>query len=85
MHFLYTREGAEEALGINDLSYRVNKALKAGIKPSRTIGGIEYFDLDALIDPYALSQREYKKEMDYFVEKQIKQNGDVYHFQPSLF
>jgi len=51
-HFIFTKEGVQDALGLSSLTavdYYIKKAKKKGFKPSRIIGGSELFDIDMLL------------------------------------
>lgn len=70
-HYIYTKEGAVKALGLNEvgkLNYYIKKAKKVGDEPSKIIGGIEYFDIDILKNPT-------ENKIKLFVKKQIKNNA----------
>ncbi len=51
-HFVYTKEAAADSMGltsVDQIRYYINRCLNQGIKPSRKIGGVEYFDVDMLL------------------------------------
>lgn len=74
-HFIYTREGVAEALGLKKMSSinrYIKKAKKLGVKPSKNIGGIEYFDIDLLKNPPKQKNKK-NLNLEKFIEKQIKE------------
>ena len=74
-HFVYTKEGAAEALGLkkmSSISRYIKKATTLGVKPSKNIGGSEYFDIDLLKNPPKQQNKE-NLNLEKFVEKQIKE------------
>lgn len=84
-HYIYTKEGAANALGlsnINNLNYYIKKAQEAGAEPSKIMGGVEYFDVDILKKP---PSDNYIKNFKQFIEKQIKKRKRGKHLQLRLF
>ena len=84
-HFVYTKEGAANTLGlssVNSLLYYIKKAKTVGIEPSRTIGGIEYFDVDILLNT---PSDNYLKNIKQFVKKQMEGHKRGKHLQLQLF
>jgi len=60
MHYLFNKDGVVSALGLrdaSDLGYYLKRAKKFGIEVSKKVGGVELFDIDALMYP-----SEYKNE-----------------------
>lgn len=54
MHYVYNKEGACAFFALSDpyqLKRYVDKAIKAGAKPSKKIGGVEMFDVSVLMNP----------------------------------
>ncbi len=54
-HYVYNREGASLALGlssVNQVKRYIDNALKAGLQPSKIIGGIEMFDISILLNTH---------------------------------
>jgi len=54
LHFIFSKEGAITALGLKSLeslNYYIRKAKKLGVIVSKTIGGIELYDIDCLEYP----------------------------------
>jgi hypothetical protein len=53
MHYIHDRYGVAIALGLSNVSqvkrYK-NNALKAGLQPSKVIGGVELFDISILLN-----------------------------------
>ena len=51
-HYVFTKEGAAQILGLKNIKqierYR-KKAIENGLIPSKTIGGLEMFDIDILL------------------------------------
>ena len=84
-HYIYTKRGATDALGLsntNDLNYYIKKAKIAGVEPSKTIGGVEYFDVDILQNT---PSNNYLKNIKQFVKKQIEKRKNEKHLQLQLF
>lgn len=53
-HYIFSKEGAMETLGLNSLSsldYHIGKAKKLGVIVSKLIGGVELFNVDCLEYP----------------------------------
>jgi hypothetical protein len=85
-HYIYTREGAADAMrlgSVNNLKYYIKKAKAAGCEPSKIIGGIEYFDMDLLLDPPASDK--YINNIKVFVKKQMEKRKKGAHLQLRLF
>jgi len=84
-HYVYTKEGAVEALGLKDvksLNYYIKKAKAAGINPSKITGGVEYFDVDILQNA---PSDNYIKNIKQFVKKQMEKRKRGQHLQLRLF
>jgi len=84
-HFVYTKEGAADVLGlgnVNSLLYYIKKAKAAGVEPSKTIGGIEYYDVDILLNT---PSDNYLKNIKQFVKKQMEGRKRGKHLQLQLF
>jgi len=85
-HFIYTREGAAQALGLRNvsgLSYYIKKAKAAGEEPSKIIGGVEYFDLDILENAPV---DNYFNNIKMFIKKQMENRKNTKkHLQLKLF
>lgn len=85
MHYIYTKEGAVDALGLRDvkaLRYYIKKAKAAGVEPSKRIGGVEYFDIDILLNTPSYN---YLKNIKKLVKKQMEGRKRGKHLQLYLF
>lgn len=64
-HFVYTKEAAADSMGLTStkqISYYINQCLNKGIDPSKRIGGVEYFDVDMLLN---VSMAKVRKRIKY--------------------
>ena len=85
-HYIYTKGGAAEAIGLRNakaLNNRIKRAKAAGCEPSKIIGGIEYFDMDLLLNPP--TNDKYINNIKAFVEKQMRKRKKGAHLQLRLF
>jgi len=63
-HYIFTKEGAAEALNykrVSQVEAPAKKAIKLGIEVYKVMGGIKYFDIDMLRYPenYVLKEEEF--------------------------
>ncbi len=84
-HFLYTRAGAEIALNTKSLNYRIKAAKKLGLTVSKTIGGIEYFDLDVLENPQTILEAKEISTLETSIKKQIQSRKSSSRLQLVMF
>lgn len=73
-HYIYTKYGAFLAMGLRDesrLDYHIKKVKKMGLKVSKIIHGIEYFDIDILTNP---KNYIFKKDKTKVIKKQLSFN-----------
>jgi len=85
-HYIYTKGGAAEAIGLRNakaLNNRIKRAKAAGCEPSKIIGGIEYFDMDLLLNPP--TNDKYINNIKAFIEKQMKNRKGKKPLQLKLF
>lgn len=58
--YLFTKEGAQDALGlgeINEVTKKANEAIKFGFVPFVMKGGVEYYDLNVLLANWPVDQK----------------------------
>jgi len=88
MHYIYTKEGAAEAMGLRksmELNYYIKKAKRVGLEPSKMLGGIEYFDLEMLVNPLRYAAQKQKREIEQNISKQLLEHQGESRIQLSLF
>ena len=88
MHYVYTKKGAAEAMGLRrakEVDYYAKKAKRFGLKPSKMLGSIEYYDLEMLQNPISYAVRKQKKEIEESVSKQLLEHQGESRIQLSLF
>ena len=89
-HYIYTKDAAIEALGLrkkSTINRYIKRAKKNGAEPSKILGGIEYFDLDLLLNPPKNKENDssIKMNLEKFIEKQIKERKRKKPLQLRLF
>lgn len=90
MHYLYTKEGVAEVLGLKDIrkvNRLVEKVKNLGINASKKKGGTEYFDIDALLNPKEFIETESvdTDDIKVIVQRQIESKGGRKRLQLCLF
>jgi len=72
-HYLYTREGAELALGKTSIKHDVKRALEDGYAPFKeNMDSVRYYDIDVLLKNYEGKQKIVNITMEEQIHRQIK-------------